>query len=91
MTPRITPLATICILLAISLVGPLKTYASWDMTVFGDSSSDNGNVYTILLETGATPQDLQQMVNGRLTNGNNWADYVSSALVPKMPARGFLH
>ncbi len=80
MTTCVTPMATVCLLIAISLASPLKTHASGDMTVFGDSSSDNGNVYTVLLQVGATPQDMPQIVDGRLTNGSNWVDYLSSAL-----------
>ncbi|KAI1304277.1 hypothetical protein EDD11_005231 [Mortierella claussenii] len=44
------------------------------MVVFGDSFSDNGNVFK--LSKGSWP-DPMFFPKGRFTNGPNWADYVS--------------
>ncbi|KAF9288637.1 hypothetical protein BGZ68_010850 [Mortierella alpina] len=45
-----------------------------NLVVFGDSFSDNGNVYK--LSNGAWPV-ASWYPNGRFTNGPNWADYVA--------------
>lgn len=63
------------------LAHPAAAQSVGGMSFWGDSSTDNGNVITLLMQAipGLIPADLPQITNGRLTNGLNWADYVASA------------
>ena len=69
----------LCMLL--TLASPAFAQDFGGMSFWGDSSTDNGNVMTLLLREipGMVPADLPSITNGRLTNGPNWADYVTSA------------
>ncbi len=60
---------------------PASAQSFGNLSFWGDSSTDNGNVLALLLKSipGLVPSDVPSITNGRLTNGPNWADYVASA------------
>ena len=79
---RFVLLGGISIILSLAAIGPgsiASAQGTGGLYVFGDSSSDTGNVYELLLSIGLTSEELSpQFSDGRLTNGANWVDYVAS-------------
>jgi phospholipase/lecithinase/hemolysin len=68
----------VCLILGLLLLAPLSVFgASFDtVVVFGDSLSDNGNVYQ---QSGETVPDPDFYFEGRFSNGPVWAEYLTDA------------
>jgi phospholipase/lecithinase/hemolysin len=65
-----------CLILGLFLLAPLSVFgASFDtVVVFGDSLSDNGNVYQ---QSSNTIPDPEKYYQGRYSNGPVWVEYLT--------------
>ena len=67
---------TVSAMLLLLIVVPIRAYGFSDLIVFGDSLSDVGNIFDNSF--GFAVAD--PYVNGRLTNGDNYVDYLAPLL-----------